>query len=182
ELSGGTAFPKIGQLTYLLTLPPHGFYWFTLSAEALPPPWSTSTSGPAIEHRTFVLRGELIELSAAPQTNLLASEILPPYIRERRWFQGKDRKITKIEILAQGAWPKTADMLYNEISVRSGERADNYNLILSIAWEGSKLHPFEVPLAMARVRRGRRVGLLTDAFASPAFAHSLVEGMQTNAR
>jgi maltose alpha-D-glucosyltransferase / alpha-amylase len=30
ELLGGTAFPPIGELPYLLTLAPHGFYWFQL--------------------------------------------------------------------------------------------------------------------------------------------------------
>jgi maltose alpha-D-glucosyltransferase/alpha-amylase len=30
ELTGGVRFPKIGHLTYLLTLPGHGFYWFQL--------------------------------------------------------------------------------------------------------------------------------------------------------
>jgi maltose alpha-D-glucosyltransferase/alpha-amylase len=30
ELTGGVRFPLIGDLTYLLTLPGHGFYWFQL--------------------------------------------------------------------------------------------------------------------------------------------------------
>src|SRR6202008_722593 len=30
ELNAGTLFPPIGELTYLLTLPPYGFYWFGL--------------------------------------------------------------------------------------------------------------------------------------------------------
>jgi maltose alpha-D-glucosyltransferase / alpha-amylase len=30
EMLGGMHFPKIGELPYLLTLPGHGFYWFTL--------------------------------------------------------------------------------------------------------------------------------------------------------
>jgi maltose alpha-D-glucosyltransferase/alpha-amylase len=30
ELLGGVHFPRIGELPYLLTLPGHGFYWFTL--------------------------------------------------------------------------------------------------------------------------------------------------------
>ncbi|HEY3605943.1 MAG TPA: maltose alpha-D-glucosyltransferase [Pseudonocardiaceae bacterium] len=30
ELTGGVRFPQIGELTYLLTLPGHGFYWFQL--------------------------------------------------------------------------------------------------------------------------------------------------------
>ena len=32
ELTGGVRFPLIGDLTYLLTLPGHGFYWFQLRA------------------------------------------------------------------------------------------------------------------------------------------------------
>jgi maltose alpha-D-glucosyltransferase/alpha-amylase len=31
ELTGGTPFPPIGDLPYLLTLPGHGFYWFQIS-------------------------------------------------------------------------------------------------------------------------------------------------------
>jgi maltose alpha-D-glucosyltransferase / alpha-amylase len=30
ECMGGVTFPKIGELSYLLTLPGHGFYWFQL--------------------------------------------------------------------------------------------------------------------------------------------------------
>ena len=33
ELNGGSLFPPIGKLTYLLTLPPFGFYWFILTSE-----------------------------------------------------------------------------------------------------------------------------------------------------
>ena len=32
ECMGGVVFPRIGELTYLLTLPGHGFYWFLLPA------------------------------------------------------------------------------------------------------------------------------------------------------
>jgi maltose alpha-D-glucosyltransferase / alpha-amylase len=30
ELTGGVPFPAIGVLPYLLTLPGHGFYWFSI--------------------------------------------------------------------------------------------------------------------------------------------------------
>ncbi len=33
ELLGGTPFPRIGELAYLLTLAPHGFYWFSLEED-----------------------------------------------------------------------------------------------------------------------------------------------------
>jgi maltose alpha-D-glucosyltransferase / alpha-amylase len=32
ELTGGVPFPRIGELPYLLTLPGHGFYWFSITA------------------------------------------------------------------------------------------------------------------------------------------------------
>ncbi len=35
ELTGGTPFPAIGELPYLLTLPGHGFYWFDITASGL---------------------------------------------------------------------------------------------------------------------------------------------------
>jgi maltose alpha-D-glucosyltransferase / alpha-amylase len=31
ELTGGVPFPAIGELPYLLTLPGHGFYWFSIT-------------------------------------------------------------------------------------------------------------------------------------------------------
>jgi len=34
ECMGGVTFPRIGELTYLLTLPGHGFYWFVLQPPA----------------------------------------------------------------------------------------------------------------------------------------------------
>ncbi len=34
ECMGGVVFPSIGELTYLLTLPGHGFYWFLLPPAA----------------------------------------------------------------------------------------------------------------------------------------------------
>jgi maltose alpha-D-glucosyltransferase / alpha-amylase len=36
ECTGGVAFPPIGKLSYLLTLPGHGFYWFILQPPGSP--------------------------------------------------------------------------------------------------------------------------------------------------
>jgi hypothetical protein len=38
ECMGGVVFPRIGELTYLLTLPGHGFYWFQLPGSRDEPP------------------------------------------------------------------------------------------------------------------------------------------------
>jgi maltose alpha-D-glucosyltransferase/alpha-amylase len=36
EMLGRTRFPRIGELPYLLTLAPHGFFWFRITEEELP--------------------------------------------------------------------------------------------------------------------------------------------------
>src|SRR4029450_1046430 len=46
ELNGGSLFPPIGQLTYLLTLSPFGFYWFILARESEAPSWHSPAPGP----------------------------------------------------------------------------------------------------------------------------------------
>jgi hypothetical protein len=38
EMLGRTAFPRIGELPYLITLPPYGFFWFLLGDQAEPEP------------------------------------------------------------------------------------------------------------------------------------------------
>jgi maltose alpha-D-glucosyltransferase/alpha-amylase len=37
EIFGRSRFPRIGELSYLLTLAPRGFYWFQLVEEEQPP-------------------------------------------------------------------------------------------------------------------------------------------------
>ena len=55
ELDGGSTFPPIGQLTYLLTLPPYGFYWFHLAEEEAGwPSTHTPAPEPMPEYQTIV--------------------------------------------------------------------------------------------------------------------------------
>jgi len=175
ELSGGISFPLVGQLTYLLTLPPYGFYWFKLSAEAAPPAWSSATEGPVTEQYTFVLRNGLSELATAGRRELV-DDVLLTYVPHRRWFQRKDERIDGIEIaVLEGIGNR--DLAYMEIDVRTETATDRYTLPLAAAWEDAPSHPFEANLALGRVRRGRRVGLLTDAFASPLLSDWILDGL-----
>ena len=47
EMIGRNAFPPIGDLPYMLTLPAHGFFWFRLATDVEPPRWHTDA--PAAE-------------------------------------------------------------------------------------------------------------------------------------
>src|SRR5580692_4462690 len=62
ELDGGSVFPPIGQLTYLLTLSPYGFFWFLLAAEEAGwPTGHTPAPEPMPEYQTIVMRKSLTE-------------------------------------------------------------------------------------------------------------------------
>ncbi|MBV9572022.1 MAG: maltose alpha-D-glucosyltransferase [Alphaproteobacteria bacterium] len=183
ELLGGSPFPLVGQLTYLLSLPPYGFYWFLLSETAKPPQWSTAISGPMTEPRTFVLRGMLLEALNSENREVLETDILPSYIAQRRWFQGKNAKISRVRVAAMAPLPgHENDAVLAAVEVTAGQNTNHYAFPISIAWEDEEPCPFEVPLAFARVRRGRRVGLLTDGFASARFARSVLVNIAQNTR
>jgi maltose alpha-D-glucosyltransferase/alpha-amylase len=178
ELLGGTAFPLIGQLTYLLTLPPYGFYWFKLSKDAQAPAWSTATAGPFIEHQTFVLRGSLAHSLDNRTKEVLERDILPVYVQGRRWFQQKGAQIRETRILTASPMPgaeEDAALVDIEVTIE-GEKIC-YALPMAIAWEDIAPSSFEAPLAFARARRARRVGLLTDGFASASFARAILSGL-----
>ena len=53
---GGSAFPPIGQLTYLLTLPPYGFYWFSSCPTQSGAAWHRPAPEQLPEFTTLVLR------------------------------------------------------------------------------------------------------------------------------
>src|SRR5205085_789223 len=65
ECMGGVVFPRIGELTYLLTLPGHGFYWFQLpaarddSGAVIPEGSGAPGTGSAEEDRTPVMGDHL---------------------------------------------------------------------------------------------------------------------------
>jgi maltose alpha-D-glucosyltransferase/alpha-amylase len=182
ELSGRMSFPKIGQLTYLITLPPYGFAWFLLSTDAEAPAWSSATPGRQDEMYTFVLRNGLADIVSGKARHVLQHELLPGYIAQRRWFQNKDEEVGGVEISAFDALPGAGqEAMFVELCLHVNERFERYTLPLTVAWEDATPHPFEAPLALARVRRGRRVGLLTDAFASPVLPRAMILGLKGKA-
>ena len=99
ELDGGSVFPPIGQLTYLLTLSPYGFYWFLLAdeEEAGWPSTHTPAPEPMPEYQTIVVRHRLVDAlrAACP---LIERDILPTYLIKRRWFAMKDRVLQAISV------------------------------------------------------------------------------------
>jgi maltose alpha-D-glucosyltransferase/alpha-amylase len=183
ELNAGTLFPPIGELTYLLTLPPYGFYWFVLGAASDWPAWHTPAPEPLPEFVTLVLRENLGKALSTTAEATVAREILPQYIAKRRWFGLKDQRIESTRIAhLTNIGEVGREVLLGEIEVKTGGDASRWLLPLTILWEDEPSAALPNRLALARVRRGRRLGLLTDAFALPGFAQRFVSCLATDQR
>jgi maltose alpha-D-glucosyltransferase/alpha-amylase len=177
DMIGGSAFPPIGQLTYLLTLPAYGFYWFTLGVSADQPKWHKPAPEQMPEYITLVLRKSVAELDQPALKSILESEILPTYLAKRRWFAAKDAGMPKLEITCQAAFPESAHPVAL-VEIRLKDSGDSYQLPLTILWEDEIVTALPQQLALARVRIGRRVGLLTDAFAVESFPLMLLDHLK----
>ena len=180
EMSGRTPFPSVGQLTYLLTLPPYGFYWFQLCADVEGPSWSSAAPGVSPEHITLVLRNSLPDLLSGPAREALEREVLPAYLAERRWFQSKDAQILRSSIA--GAALLAPRLLMADVEVETSSGVELYAMPLGVIIEDEPTGPFAPQLAMARVRRRRDVGLLTDGFAMPEFVEAVVGALKDDRR
>ena len=181
ELNAGTLFPPIGELTDLLTLPPYGFYWFVLGAASDWPAWHTPAPEPLPEFVTLVLRESLGKALTTTAEAVITGEILPQYIAKRRWFGVKDQTIESTRIahltnIGDGG----RESLLGEIEVKTSGGVSCWQLPLAILWEDEPSAALPNRLALARVRRGRRLGLPTDAFALPSFAHRFVSCLAGN--
>jgi maltose alpha-D-glucosyltransferase / alpha-amylase len=177
DLSGGSTFPPIGQLPYLLTLPPFGFFWFILSTDASLPDWHLPAPEPMAELRTVVLRHGIEEVL---DDGGVLEEALPSYLARRRWFASKDQAIGGIRLsMAERISGGALDLILVEVTL--SRRAEHYLLALAIAWEDGLADPLPQQLALARLRRGRRVGFLTDAFAVDALPIAVLRALARSA-
>src|SRR5262249_41078089 len=85
ELFGRTAFPTIGEQPYLLTIGPHGFYWF-----ALPTPQPVvveargSTSGSAVTDLPALFGARALASYFEPAAWDELEPLLPGYLQRRR--------------------------------------------------------------------------------------------------
>src|SRR3546814_11050553 len=98
ELIGRSPFPPIGELSYFITLPAYGFYWFLLAQEAEAPAWHESYMTPLPELRTLVLPEGWRSLVAGAPRETLEQRILPAFLPNQRWFGAKDVGIDAIRL------------------------------------------------------------------------------------
>jgi maltose alpha-D-glucosyltransferase/alpha-amylase len=179
DLLGGSAFPPIGQLSYLLTMPPFGFYWFILATESALPSWYVRPSDPLPELATLVVRKEIGDILLPSLRKTLETEALAPYLQRRRWFAGKNRTIKSIHLVNPERIPvRPIEILLTEVEVVFTDGVERYQLPLGIAWDSDALSALPQQLALARIRQTRRMGYLTDAFALDDLPLGLIRALR----
>jgi len=178
EMLGGSSFPPIGQLHYLLTLPPYGFYWFALADESQMPNWHVEPVQPLPELATLVIKKDLSDLLKESSRRILQEESLPQWLGKRRWFSGRADGSEPIRLLY--AIPFCEDnepCVLCELAVGQ----EHYQLPLGYlpSTDSSDSHgQAPAAFALARLRRGPRLGLLTDASTLPGFTRRVLDSLR----
>ena len=169
ELDGGSVFPPIGQphlpadagtLRLLLVQPCRGD-GVAVAAHA-----GTGTHARIPDHRhAQELRRRLARRAPRARDARCCRPISPSAAGLRQ----KDQKLNAVRIALCTSQPQ-GDMALVEIETETPSGTARWLLPLGIAWEDRPTAALATQLALARVRHGARVGLLTDAFAMPELA------------
>ena len=182
EMIGGASFPPIGQLTYLLTLPPYGFYWFYLADASQMPSWHQQPVERMPELQTLVLARALSEVMNDRPRRTLEQESLPLYLPKRRWFASEQQPGGEVRLLYVTPLGQGADAsLLAEVEVSGEQGVEHYRLPLAAVAERATGSDLPQQLALARLRRGRHVELLTDAFSLPSFSLDMLRLLRSGA-
>ena len=182
EMIGSSVFPPIGDLTYLLTLPSYGFYWFLLAEEAALPSWHEEIPEPLPDFVTLVLGKDWSNLYHGHGAEQFAKYALPVFIPKRRWFAAKDKTIASARIVEGGPLPAAGTQIQLtivEVNLSNGD-TQLYFLPMWGLWDEAAVTTgaAHLPHTLAKIRRGGRVGGLVDATVHSGLAEAVVHGMQ----
>lgn len=177
ELLGGTPFPTIGELPYLLTLPPYGFYWFELSASASPPVWHAVSPPQLPEFSTLVLRKRRGYRMLERSWRLLNEQVLPRYLSNQRWYAAHEAP-EPLRVLYIEPMPGQTDFFMAEVAERDAPQGDSWFLPLALLW-AEHIEGMPLQYALARVRRGPEVGFVSEAYTVPSFALCMLDCLRS---
>ncbi|MEA2337979.1 MAG: maltose alpha-D-glucosyltransferase / alpha-amylase, partial [Thermoanaerobaculia bacterium] len=167
ELSGGTRFPEIGDRPYFLNLGPFAFYWFALEQQA--------TQTTVRSEEVPLLRATNFEEVFSDRNRRPLGNALDTYVRSRRWFSGKARTITAIQVTETVALPNDAGQLtFLRVDYADGE-PETYLLPLAIAQaRRAEEQESKIPTLIARLNDGY---LLYEPVADAKFTASLLDAI-----
>jgi maltose alpha-D-glucosyltransferase/alpha-amylase len=160
EMLGRTTFPEIGELPYLVTLAPYGFYWFQLQLKNS----SLHDAPPLVpEYETLVVPPGATWTSLTRTRSIFERDVLPSYLARTRWFPERDAtniaaRVTAVVPLANEGIDRPWLVLFS--AQHRGERG-RYTMPVQIRWEHLDRKHYD-PKALAAVRQTAREGALVD--------------------
>jgi len=184
ELTGRSAFPPVGDLPYLLTLPAYGFFWFVLADEEKAPSWHEAMPEILPEFITLTARdGRIHTALTGRERRQLETDVLPIFLPLQRWFGAKDDKISDVTLVPLGELPQGGHALV-ACDVEVGGDRQRYFLPLSVRWGEENVHPGAPKLSytLAKIRRTSRLGALIDGAFDENFAVATLDAMRADAR
>jgi len=182
EMLGRTAFPPIGELPYMITLPAHGFYWFRLTSDVPAPAWHTemlvSEEVPVLvlfDGWNSLFRDQVMPWRIGMAEKLgaqLEREVLPRYIAEQRWYAAKGTPVESAPLADYAIWKSWLVALPKVGDTR-------YFIPMTLAWEDSEDERIKslAPVTLARVRQQANVGVLAEAIADERFCREIVKAV-----
>jgi maltose alpha-D-glucosyltransferase/alpha-amylase len=181
EMIGRSEFPPVGELSYLLTLPAYGFYWFSLAGTAALPAWHERIPEPMPEFLTLVMSDGWRSIAAGRAGRELVADVLPAYLPKQRWFGAKDGRIDAVRLGPAAELRGDGEtFLLAQVDVDlAGEEPQRYFLPMALVWDEAAASVGSPLLAylLARARRGPRLGGIYDAMQSDRFVRALLDAI-----
>jgi maltose alpha-D-glucosyltransferase/alpha-amylase len=187
EAFGQAEFPSIGEEEYSFTLSPYAFYWFSLESRE-PERIDLLTTTKEVLVPTLTLVGSWKDLYDRRERTALGAALLG-YIRQRRWFGGKARRIRSGQIQDAIVVPfgvSMANLILFQIEYAEGE-SETYLIPVTYAYgEKAVQVTSESPQALvARLVLGNEDtggGVIYDALVEPGFRSAVLKAISRRRR
>jgi maltose alpha-D-glucosyltransferase/alpha-amylase len=176
EMLGRTRFPAIGELPYMITLAPYGFYWFQLKERD-----KSEHVAPSVvpEFETLVVPLGATWVSLARTRSVFERDVLPGHLARTRWYPERSAKAIDPIVTAAIPFCDIGDnkpwLAFFEATQRS--ETTRYVLPMRIEWVRFDRERYN-PRAFAAVRQGAREGTLLDVATDQIFIALLLRNLR----
>jgi maltose alpha-D-glucosyltransferase / alpha-amylase len=179
ELFGSTELPVIGDAPYFLTLGPHSFFWFSLQPRATAQLAGDGQATGAAVIPEIKVASDWDSVFAGSARERLETVLLG-YIKQRRWFAGKARRLKAAQIQDVITVPGVdgrACLVTVVVSYAEGD-PDTYLVPMAHASVAEAPQILErwphAAIAWLRPVDAEQRGLLYDALGPPGFTDALL--------
>ena len=173
EVFSHNKFPRISERPYLFTMAPYGYYWFILEKERERVEGEIQIPELKIDNWENLLKNRTLQK--------LSGQILPPYLKNRRWFESVGRTIQEI-IIKESIEVKIPGLptriIILEITFNEG-LPELYQLPVSFAGIDNEAVISEIPKRgiIAKLNIGNDEGFLFDSIYNQDFRATLIQNL-----